>query len=186
MSKYIYLVLSSSSTVLAKLIRFSTKSDLNHASLSLDESLNNMYSFGRLTVWNPFHAGFVVEDKDTGFYSRFSDTHIQVYRLAVSEDVYESTKECLSYYQSESQRLGFNFVGLTLTKFSIPFPRKNKYFCSEFVALVIKDCSVRSIDRDPHTYRPYYFLELDDMELVYSGLICDYDASKLQVFELSA
>lgn len=179
MQNYIYLVLSSSSSFPAKMIKLFTHNNLNHSSISLDKSLHEMYSFGRLILWNPFYGGFVREDKDKGFYTKFTDTYINVYRFPVSEVVFLETEKYLQKAFEEKSKFRYNFLGVILGVFKIPIARKNQYFCSEFVAKVFKDCKIRDIERDIHTYRPYYFKELEDKELIYDGMLADYSESKL-------
>lgn len=177
--KYIYLVLSSSSSFPAKIIKFFTKNQLNHSSISLDDSLHNMYSFGRIKMWNAFHGGFVLEDKDKGFYQKFTDTYIHLYRFPVNAEVFEKTKEYLSQCAKEKDTFKYNMLGAMLSKFDIPLARCKQYFCSEFVAITFKECGIRDIKRNVHTYHPYFFLELEDKELIYSGMLANY--SNLEV-----
>ncbi len=183
MQDYIYLVLSSSSSFPAKVIKFFSKNNLNHSSISLDSSLTEMYSFGRLILWNPFYGGFVREDKDKGFYVKFTDTYINMYRFPVSKETFDQTKEYLLNAYENKKIFKYNFIGVVLGAFNIPIRRENQYFCSEFVAKVFKDCSIREISRDVHTYRPYYFEELLDKELIYDGMLSDYDSQMVSVEE---
>lgn len=174
MQQYIYLILSSSSSVPAKLIKFFTKNPLNHSSVSLDDSLHKMYSFGRLKMWNAFYGGFVVEDKDKGFYEKFTDTYIELYRFPVDEETFEHTQIYLEKCAAEKETFKYNLLGTMLSKFKIPLVRDKQYFCSEFVAVVFQECNIRKLKYNPHIYHPYYFLELENKELVYEGMLREY------------
>lgn len=175
--KYIYLILSSSSSIPAKIIKFFTHNKLNHSSISLDDSLTHMVSFGRLKMWNAFYAGMVVEHKDKGFYKKFKDTYIELYRFPVDDEIFEATEEYLDTCIKEKDTYKYNFLGAILSKFHIPLAREKQYFCSEFVAVVFRDCKIRPIARNVHTYHPYYFLELPNKELLYQGLLAEYTLS---------
>ena len=59
--KKIYFILTYSGTVLGRIIRFKTKRFYTHVSISLDENLEKMYSFGRINPYNCFVGGFVHE-----------------------------------------------------------------------------------------------------------------------------
>jgi len=181
MNKYIYLVLSSSSSLPAKIIKSFTCNKLNHSSISLDDSLHRMFSFGRIKMWNAFHGGFVVEDKDKGFYQKFTDTYIQLYRFEVSNDVYERTEKYLLQCERDKETFKYNFLGAILSGFDIPLARDKRYFCSEFVAATFNDCEIREIKSNIHTYHPYNFLDLEDKELIYEGMLSDY--SNLNIIE---
>jgi len=59
--KKIYIVISQTGTILSKIIKLVTKKEYNHASLSMEGSLEKMYSFGRKDPYNPFIGVFVIE-----------------------------------------------------------------------------------------------------------------------------
>ena len=174
MQKYIYLVLSRSSSLPAKIIRFFTRDEVNHSSISLDDSLTAMYSFGRRKINTPFWGGMVLENKDRGFYAKFTDTYIKLYRFPVSEEVFERTRDLLESNMARKDEFEYNLAGCITAKFGIPLARKDHYFCSEYVADVFQTCGIREIKRNIHTYRPIYFEELPDKELSYTGLLREY------------
>lgn len=180
MQEYIYLILSSSSSLPAKVIKRFSGNILNHSSISLDDSLKEMYSFGRTNCYNLFTAGFVKECQNKGFYKRFQDTYIKVYRLPVNEEIFNKTKVYLEDWYENRESYSYSYLGLLLASVNRPLERENRYFCSEFVAKVFEDCNIRELNRDIRTYRPYYFEEIKDKDLIYEGLFIDYDASKLE------
>ena len=51
--KKIYIILTQSGTLFSKTIRFFTGKPYNHASIGLNESLDEFYSFGRKVPTNP-------------------------------------------------------------------------------------------------------------------------------------
>ena len=57
----VYILLTDTGSLLTKLIKLYTKKPYNHASISFDFELSEVYSFGRKKVENPFHGGFVKE-----------------------------------------------------------------------------------------------------------------------------
>ena len=174
MQDYVYVVLSSSSSLPAKVIKFFSNNNLNHSSIAIDSSLHEMYSFGRRVLWNPFYGGFVREDKDKGFYLKFTDTYIKLYRFPVSSKTLANTKHYLEHAYAHKDQFRYNFFGVCIGVLNIPIARDKQYFCSEFVAKVFVDCHIRKIDRNIHTYRPYYFEELSNKELVYEGMLANY------------
>ena len=76
--KKVYIVLTHTGTTLSKIIKSYTKDEFSHVSISLDEKLNEMYSFGRLHPYNPFWAGFVHEAINKGTFKRFSNTKARI------------------------------------------------------------------------------------------------------------
>lgn len=183
MQDYVYLILSSSSSLPAKLIKRFTGDRINHSSLAVEPSLHCMYSFGRRYLYNAFYGGFVQEDRDRGFYARFSDTYAEVYRLPVSREVYLRTKNYLEDCYAAKDQFRYNVLGMIATRLGFSIARKNTYFCSEFVAEAIQLCGIRPIARDIHTYRPSYFYELEDKELIYAGLLREYQPVEPSPFQ---
>lgn len=179
MQHYIYLILSSSSSLPAKVIKRVSKNILNHSSISVDDSLKSMYSFGRTNCYNLFTAGFVKECQNQGFYKRFKDTYIKVYRLPVDEEVFCLTKDYLENWYENRDYYSYSYLGLLMAGVNRPLQRDNRYYCSEFVAKVFTDCNIRAINRNIHTYRPHYFEELEDKVLIYEGLFIDYDRDNI-------
>lgn len=80
--KKIYILLTDTGTLFTKLIKLYTKKPYNHASISFDSELSEVYSFGRKTARNPFIGGFVKEDVDKGL---FKEANCAVYALTVNE-----------------------------------------------------------------------------------------------------
>ena len=71
--KKVYIILTNSGSLLSKVIKFYTKKEYTHVSISLDRGLRKMYSFGRLKAYNPFIGGFVHESKNHGPFKRFKN-----------------------------------------------------------------------------------------------------------------
>ena len=67
-TKYIYVLLSRTHTTPARLIRFFTREPYSHASIALDIELNQLYSFARKHIHNPFDCGFIEENIETGIF----------------------------------------------------------------------------------------------------------------------
>ena len=80
--KKVYILLTDTGTFFTKLIKLYTKKPYNHASISFDFELSEVYSFGRKTARNPFIGGFVEEDVNKGF---FKEANCAVYALTVNE-----------------------------------------------------------------------------------------------------
>ena len=60
-NKQLYIVISQTGTLLSRILKALTGAEYNHASISLSEDLEEMYSFGRRYPYNPFWGGFVME-----------------------------------------------------------------------------------------------------------------------------
>ena len=91
--KKVYIVLTYTGTILSKIVKLYTRKEFSHVSISLDENLDEMYSFGRLHPYNPVWGGFVHENKNKGTYKRFNKTKTRIYSIQVNDEQYESVKK---------------------------------------------------------------------------------------------
>ncbi|MDR1774541.1 MAG: hypothetical protein LBR30_06715, partial [Clostridioides sp.] len=89
-SKKIYIVTTYTGTALSYLIRNLSDNQYSHVSLSLNEELSPMYSFGRLKPTNPIFAGFVEEQINQGLYAIKNDTICRVYSTEIDNYEYRT------------------------------------------------------------------------------------------------
>ena len=110
--KEIYFVLTYTGTFLSKIIKFYTKEQYTHISISLDRNLEEMYSFGRLNAYNPFHGGFIHEYKDKGTFKRFKNTKCIIYSYEITDESYKSLKAKINNMYKNKEKYKFNLLGL--------------------------------------------------------------------------
>ena len=87
-NRKLYILISKTHTVPARIIKFWTKEPYAHASIALDLELREMYSFARKGIYNPFNCGFIIEDIDTGIFGRDVETSCVVLELTVTDKQY--------------------------------------------------------------------------------------------------
>lgn len=178
----VYILLSDTGSVLTRIIKRVTQSPYNHVSISLEEELTTLYSFGRRHPQIPFWGGFVEESIYKGTFKRFSNTQCMVLRFEVEQKEYALLQQNLNMFVDEMSAYNYNFIGLVGAAFNVKVPRKKAYFCSEFVAELLYRSNLNIWDRPPHLVRPYDFGEDSRFEVVYEGLLSDY-ASKFEVLK---
>ncbi len=172
--KKIYILLTYSGSLLSKAIKMYTKEPYSHVSLSLDEDLNQLYSFGRKRPRNPLYAGFVREDVIEGTYAYFPKTRCAFYSLDVDEETYKMIKEEIKAFESRKDIYGYNFLGLIGFMLNKPIDRNNKYFCSQFVSELLSNSGINIIDKPAALTQPRDFRTCNDLELVYEGELNKY------------
>lgn len=174
MSKNIYIMLSQTGTNCAKILQLFTHAPYNHASISLDENLNSLYSFARQNLYMPLIGGFVKEDINEGVYRLFDDTLCQIYRISISEQQYLTLQKSIYDFERNKNRYSYNFVGLVAMLFNIPHHRPHHYVCSQFVAYVLQESNSVELKKHFSLMRPQDFPLLPGADLVYSGKLTDY------------
>jgi hypothetical protein len=154
MEKDIYILLTDTGTIFTKAIKLYTKQEMNHVSIAFDEGLEEVYSFGRKQKHNPFIGGFVAEDLTSPLFSKAS---CAVYRLTVLEKDYTKMRNKVMQIKKDKHEYKYNILGLIGVVFNTEIKRKRAYFCSEFVAMILKESSVPVINTLPCFVQPHHF-----------------------------
>ncbi len=170
--KKIYIILTHTGTTLSKLIKSYTKNEFSHVSISLDNKLEKMYSFGRLHPYNPFWAGFVHEGIDFGTFKRFYLTKAKIYSLEVTEEQYEKMEKTIEYMNTRKKLYKFNIIGLFAVSINKKVKFKNSFYCAEFVKYVLEEAGVKT--NLPEIIKPEDFKNLESAKLVYNGKLNEY------------
>ncbi len=172
--KHIYIVVSATDSIVAKIIRAVTGDRYSHASISLEDNLNEMYSFGRVHPNNPFYGGFVKESIAYGTMKRFKKSEAVVIRLTVSKDKYAEINEYIKNMYINRKKYHYNYLGLFLAKLGIHRRRANAYYCSEFVKELLDKFDIVKEGEFGDVVRPVELLRLKKGEIVYRGRLCDF------------
>lgn len=173
MSK-IYIVLTYSGTILSKLIRIYTQKEYSHVSISLDEDLKQMYSFGRLNPYVPFFAGFVQESPNYGTFKRFNKTKTKIYSLEVDERQYEKIIKIIKKIDLDKKNYRFNIIGLFAVALHLKIRREKSFYCAEFVKYVFDNSNLQI--NLPELVKPDDFVGIEGSNEVYTGMLNDYRA----------
>lgn len=170
--KRIYLILTYSGTILSRIIKIYTRDEFAHVSISLDEELNQMYSFGRLNPYNPFIGGFVHEGINIGTFKRFRKTQTAVYSIMISDEQYKKIKETIKLIRECPIAYKFNIIGLFGAGFNIRIHMRHSFYCAEFVKYLLEKARVKN--NLPEIIKPEDFKKLDNIRLEYKGSLCEY------------
>lgn len=171
--KKIYIVLTHTGTLLSNFIKLYTKKDYTHVSLSFDEELEEMYSFGRLHTYNAFIGGFVKESITTGTYKRFKNTEASVYEIEITGRQYIETQKFVRAMYKRRKQYKFNFIGVFCVMFNKKIKRKNALYCAEFVKGALEEGNV-DVSYLPEIIKPEDFRKMKNAKLIYTGKLRRY------------
>ena len=170
--KKIYILLTDTGTILTRLIKSYTKKPYNHASIAFDTELIEVYSFGRKTAKNPFIGGFVREDLHSVL---FRQADCAIYSLSITNDEFQKMYRYIQEIASEKENYRYNFIGLFGVLFQKPIKRKNAFFCSQFVASVLKESKIIDFEeKDLSLVKPSDLTYSANFQLVFEGRLKDY------------
>ena len=171
MKMRVYILLTQTTSVLTKLIKFATKTPYNHASLAFDERLEYTYSFGRIKPNDPLIGGFSHERLDAGV---FKDAQCQLLSLDVTPLQYEKMRQRVANIEANQDKYKFNLIGLFGTKFNFNLNRKHAYFCSQFVSKVLQEVGLFPEDFPSHLVKPSDLANHVNLTIEYQGSLADY------------
>lgn len=181
----IYFLLSHSGSMFSKAIRMGTREPYTHVSIALDRNLSELYSFGRIKPYNPVIGGFVQEDISGGTYKRFPKTRCALYSLKITKKQYKQLKKELNKFKKESDKYGYNLIGVVSAAFNYPIHREYRYFCSQFVSELLLKSGIKLIYKNPSLTAPMDLIESGELECIYEGYLRTYSVEVNNLMELS-
>ncbi len=174
----VYIMLTDTGTLFTKSIKKYTKAPYNHASISFDRNLQELYSFGRKNPSNPINGGFVKEDVFKGTYSKYPETTCVIYRLDVSKRDIDKMRRVLNVFKKNESKFLYNLLGVIGVSLKEPVEFSNSYFCSQFVAEVLHRSGIRLWDKPPVLVTPDDFRSNENFHHVYEGKLFEYGPIK--------
>lgn len=165
----IYIIQMHTKTLPARFVKLFTRYKYSHVGISLTKECDEIYSFGRKSLWNVLNGGFVKENKNGRFFKRFNNTVCRVYELEIDENQFNEIKKRLSDMEENSEIYKYDFLGAALRAFKIHISFENKYVCSTFVANVLEKSGAYSFEKDLCFIKPMDFENMEGSKEVYSG-----------------
>lgn len=175
MERSVYVVLSQTGSILSRILKFFTRDEYNHSSISLTPTLEEMYSFGRLNPYKPFPGGFVKEGKNTGTFKRFYKTTAKVLEFKVDEESYNQLKLMLKYMEENKNDYKYNYMGVLRAVFNKNYEPKGKFYCSQFVRFCLDTFNISNAKLLPRIVKPMDFMNLKEKRIIYTGVLSSYN-----------
>ena len=170
----VFILLTNTGTLFTRIIQGYTKAPYNHASISFNRELSELYSFGRKHPNNPLNGGFVKEDIKTGTYSKYPNTTCVIYELQVSDREVEKMRRVLQIFVRSHQKYLYNILGVIGIALKEPVEFSNSYFCSQFVAEILDRSGIKLWKKLPALVTPDDFRQSERLQLIYEGKLSEY------------
>ena len=168
--KSIYILLTRTSSILSRVIHRMTRAAYTHAALVMDEDFKEIYSFTRRNPRYILPAGLARENLRKGLYRARKDPPCRVYRLRVTEEEYERIRRRVQAMYAERENYHYNYLGVAANYFGRQHSAPKRYFCSEFVATMVKTGGHETAVV-PARMRPMDFTRMPELEQVYQGSV---------------
>lgn len=174
LTENIYVLLTDTGTLFTRLIKGFTGAPYNHASIVLDENMEEVFSFGRKRANNPLIAGFVKEDVYNGTFRQFPDTRCVLLRIAVTAEQRANLIRFIREFEKNEQLYSYNLIGLFGVLLELDLRPAHSYFCSQFVAETMRKSGIPLWDRPSTLVTPDHFLNQPQFHVVYEGPLYNY------------
>jgi len=170
-NKDVYIVLTGTGSLLSQTIKLFTRAPLNHASIAFDSRLDEVYSFGRKNVSNPFIGGFVKENYADPFFHR---ADCAIYRYQVERQQYEAMYGYVNKMMANRERYKYHLLGLVGVLLNKNFARPDAFFCSQFVACVLEKTGLRPLKKPSYLVTPGDLEQSFSNDEIFRGKLSEY------------
>lgn len=170
-NRKVYLLLTDTGTLFTRMIKLYTKECLNHASISFDSDLKEVYSFGRKRPRNPFIGGFVKEDVRSEL---FRNASCEIYVFTVTDKQYNNMLLLIKEIERNQQLYRYNLLGLFAIAMNKRLHRKHAFFCSHFVATILQEGRLFETSKQLCMITPQDLKQAASHRLIYQGSLQSY------------
>lgn len=177
--KKIFIAVSQTGTILSRIVKWVTRDKYNHVSISLTETLEDLYSFGRRHPYNPFWAGFVKESPTGGTFGRFYKTDAVILEKEIDALIYDEIKLELERMYESRNEYKYNYIGLLAGFFGKNVRMKKRFYCSEFVQYILSKHNIGLRLSSKELACPNDFVHLPDSRIIYEGKLRAYNENKV-------
>ena len=168
-ARTIYILLTRSGTWFSRLIHLATADSYTHASIGLDGPIGPFYSFARKYSHFALPAGLVEEQIGPELRTKRQQVPCCLYELSVSPDDIRQPSPADQCYVRPAAAIPLQSAGCPLLLLQLPLDRRDHYFCSQFVAGLLRDSGALELSKPPALVRPADFCQIHQLRTVHQG-----------------
>lgn len=176
MTKYVYVVISKTYTNFARTIRAVGGIKYNHASIALDEGLQELYGFGRQKHAALFTGKLVKENISRFTLDKVQNVDVAIFKIPVTEEQYDDIAGFIRLVHEDREYMYNLFSVLTypLTKGLSVY---KAFTCIEFIMYLLTRLGME-FEKPLYAYKPDALMNLLEDDLLYQGNLLDYVCEK--------
>ncbi len=170
--EYLYIAFVDTPGFFAAMIHRNLKQKYIHVVISLDENLNEAYSFGRRNPSIPLLAGFEREESDK-IIKAFPTADYMVCRMKCTKEQKERIAERLRNDYKKRRSYHYAVLGLPFLVAGYPFYQKNHYTCSSYIARILEENNIFIAKKHFSLVTPKDFYLYEDKEVLFEGSLSE-------------
>lgn len=147
--KKLYVMISSTNTKMGSFIRFFTRYEYNHVSLSIDDDLKSFVSFGRMVNDAPLYGGFINETIERYLHNG-KNSMVRIFCLDIDNEKYNALSELFKHADNPDSGLIYNYLDALATPLGLHVKVKGAYTCLGFANAVLgTNCkSIKALNKE--------------------------------------
>lgn len=175
-TQFLYFMISRTPTRFGGLLRKLGSLQYNHASVSLDANLQQMYGFSRKQHNTLLIAKLMHETPDRFTLKKYQNVSIAIFRVPVSKDQYDMVKGIIDSIQSDPEYI-YNYLSVLTYPITRGFSTYKAFSCVEFVMYLLKQLGF-------HLEKPLFRYKPDELQTLlaeyhyFEGNLLDYLAQR--------
>ena len=176
----IYIILVYTASPFGKMIKEYTHGIYTHAAMSLDNTLNKLYSFNLNNQFNKL-GGFSIESIE-GYKKDNKDSIMCVYTTFVDDDKKRKLDKQINYFIGNIDKTKYSIINVFSLIANKPIELANDMICSQFVDRMLKsvDIDITGMASSLVTPNDIYKSTSNKIYKVYEGRVDEYNHKKIQ------
>lgn len=176
----VYIILVYTASTFGKMIKEYTHGIYTHAAMSLDNTLNKLYSFNLNNQFNKL-GGFSIESIE-GYKKDNKDAIMCVYTTFVDDDKKRKLDKQINYFIGNIDKTKYSIINVFSLIANKPIELANDMICSQFVDRMLKsvDIDITGMASSLVTPNDIYKSTSNKIYKVYEGRVDEYNHKKIQ------
>lgn len=154
------------------MIRKIGKTQYNHASISLDSKMENLYSFARKEQYAVISGGIVHESIRRFTLGKVKNVPVQIFKIPVTDDQYQWVENEITRIVNDKEYC-YNLASIITYPFTKGLQMEKSFTCTEFVTYLLSNIGIK-LSIPPHKIRPDEIKEELKEYLFFDGNLLDY------------
>lgn len=165
-------MISQTSTRFGQAIRAIGRQKYNHASISFDSGLNEMYSFARKRYRAALSCGFVRENMVRFTMRKRRRVEVVIFRIPMTEADIAAIREIAHVIEQDKEFI-YNLFSVITYPFTKGISTYKAFTCIEFTLFLLQ-CIGMEFDRPLCSYRPDELIDIFQEYICYKGDLLGY------------
>lgn len=170
----VYIMISQTHTKFARWVRKLGRTNYNHAAISLDAELNQLYAFARPQHNAVLLARLVHENVFRYTLGKYNYVNVVIFRLEVTDEQYEWIEQTIRKILDDHEYI-YNLLSVLSYPALRGFSTYKAFSCVEFIMFVLQSLGYE-VTRPLYQYKPDDLLEVLGHVVFFRGNLLDYRA----------